>query len=296
MPAPVTVVRSGHEAMATAFSITAEGRDEDELRRAAAAAFREVDHIETILSRFDPGSDVGRIRRLRPGDSLRIGVETVECLRTAEEVGRETGGAFDISFRSAVRLEWNVAASGGGFEIRVLPVPEAVSGGGPAPATLDIDLGGIGKGYALEKAAAVLADWGVERALLDAGTSTVLAVGPGPGCDPRGWPAGVGGPWTGAGLPRRVLLRDTALSGSGTEVKGGHIIDPRTGRPAAGHVAAWAAHRSAAAADALSTAFLVMTTAEVEAFCARRPDVWALVVEAADGRAFVFNRDVLKDG
>ncbi|MGZ5455018.1 MAG: FAD:protein FMN transferase, partial [Candidatus Aminicenantales bacterium] len=77
--------------------------------------------------------------------------------------------------------------------------------------------------------------------------------------------------------PGHVILRNRALSGSGTEVKGAHIIDPRTGRPAAGHAAAWASHPSAAASDALSTAFMVMSTAEVAAFCGRHPVVWALV-------------------
>jgi thiamine biosynthesis lipoprotein len=70
------------------------------------------------------------------------------------------------------------------------------------------------------------------------------------------------------------------LSGSGTAVKGEHIIDPRTGRPARGHRAAWASHPSAAAADALSTAFMVMTTAGVAALCGRHPEVWALVINA----------------
>ncbi|MBN2206995.1 MAG: FAD:protein FMN transferase [Candidatus Aminicenantes bacterium] len=292
MSAPASVLRFGHEAMSTAFSVAVAGLDEDEARQAAAAVFREVDRIERILSRFDPGSDIGRINRLRPGQSLRIGVETVECLRTAEEVHRETGGAFDVRFRSAAMLGWEIVAAAGGFEIRF--GAGAAWGDDPPPPPVDIDPGGIGKGYALEKAAAVLSEWEVERALLDAGTSTVLAVGPGPFGESNGWPAGVGGPWAGRGVPGTVLLRDMALSGSGTEVKGAHVFDPRTGAPAGGHIAAWAAHRSAAVADALSTAFMAMTTAEVEAFCARRPDVWALVV-ADGGRASVFNGEILSE-
>jgi thiamine biosynthesis lipoprotein len=77
--------------------------------------------------------------------------------------------------------------------------------------------------------------------------------------------------------PGRVLLRNRALSGSGTEVKGAHIIDPRTGRPAAGPLAAWVSHPSAAASDALSTAFMVLSTEDAAAFCRRHPAVWALV-------------------
>jgi thiamine biosynthesis lipoprotein len=98
----------------------------------------------------------------------------------------------------------------------------------------------------------------------------------------------VAGSWKGEGAPEQVRLRNRALSGSGSEVKGGHIIDPKTGRQAGGHLAAWASHVEAAVADALSTAFVVMSTAEVEAFCAAFPDVWGLVVQG-DGTCFEFN-------
>jgi thiamine biosynthesis lipoprotein len=78
------------------------------------------------------------------------------------------------------------------------------------------------------------------------------------------------------------------LSGSGTEVKGEHVVDPRTGRPASGHAAAWASHPSAAVSDALSTAFMVMTTAEVAGFCGRHPAVWALVKTGTE-KCRIFN-------
>jgi len=289
-----SIFRFGHEAMSTEFEIFAAGLEEDDVRPSAAAAFREVDRIERILSRFDPGSDVGRINRLRPGESLRIGIETVECLRTAERVRRETADAFDIRFREAIKRDWTIKPSRGGFEI--LSAAESAQPDAAFLPSLDLDLGGIGKGYALDKAGAVLAEWDVERALIQAGTSTALGLGPGPvpGGPEKGWPVGAGGLHPGPGVPRAVLLAGFALSGSGTEVKGAHIVDPRTGRSASGHVAAWAAHRSAAVADALSTAFMVMSTAEVEAFCGRHPEVWALVV-GADGRAALFNRELLPE-
>lgn len=294
MTEPQPVFRFGHEAMSTLFEVAAAGRDEDYLRQAASAAFREIDRIEGILSRFDPGSDIGRINRLRPGESLRIGIETFECLTVAENVRLETAGAFDVGCRSLIKYGWEIEPSGGGFEFR-LREAEAVEGKA-SPSPFELDLGGIGKGYALEKACAVLAEWGVERALVHAGTSTAIGLGPGPEPDgrSRGWPVGVGGPWAGPGDPRSVLLADMALSGSGTEVKGDHILEPRTGRPGLGHIAAWAAHASAAVADALSTAFMVMATSEVEDFCGRHPDVWALVV--ADGRrVMIFNRERLPE-
>ncbi len=145
---------------------------------------------------------------------------------------------------------------------------------------LDLDLGAIGKGYAVDSAMDVLEDWGITNTLVHAGTSTALAVGPGP--DPRsrrpGWPVGISSPFLCPGAPRVVRLRDRALSGSGTEVKGAHIIDPRTGLPARRRPATFVSHPSAAVSDALSTAFFVMRPPKIAAYAASRPEAWALVI------------------
>jgi len=152
-----------------------------------------------------------------------------------------------------------------------------------------VDLGAVGKGYALDKAAEILEDWEVGEALLHAGTSTVLAMG---SCDlgasessaERGWPVGIGADWGQEAGIGRIHLCDESLSGSGTEVKGAHILDPRTGLPAHHHLAAWAIAPSAAVSDALSTAFMVMSTEEVEEFCRTHPDIRALVVRTRWGK------------
>lgn len=300
----LAVHRFAHEAMATVFEAFIAGKDKAYAGQAARAAFDEIDRIERLFSRFDPSSELCRISRMRPGETLPVGVEIVHVLGLASFVQAETGGAFDPNYRTAeARLArrpdalprplgrvLRVEHTGRGFSV---VRPRSGSG---APA-LDLDLGAVGKGYALDRARAVLRDWTVDNVLLHAGTSTALGTGPGPeaGQRAKGWPVGTGSTAGKTAGPGRVYLRNGALSGSGTEVKGEHVVDPRTGRPARGARAAWAGHASAAAADALSTAFMVMRTAEIAAFCARHPEVWALVKTGPE-KCRIFNAGAAAPG
>ena len=305
MTGPLPAVpRFSHEAMGTFFEIFIPGSDSDYAGQAAREAFREIDRLERLFSRFDRASEISRINRLPPGGEIAVGIETFDCLSLAESVRLETDGAFDINARVAGRkgpdgepagrpsypgplgAAFELIRDAGNYLVRRpanLP-PEL-----PAP---DLDLGAIGKGYAVDRALEVLRDWGVSDALIHGGTSTALAAGsPVPG-DLGGWPVGVGAGWPCA--PASVLLSGRALSGSGTEVKGEHILDPRTGRPARGFLAAWASAPSAALSDALSTAFFIMSLDEIEACAGRNPEVWAcLVVSYGDVR--IFNSSVFPE-
>jgi thiamine biosynthesis lipoprotein len=279
-------------AMATVFEVVVNRGEAAYAGQAARAVFAEIGRIERLFSRFDATSEIARLNRLGPGEAMAVGVETYECLSLADEVGRDSSGAFDINVRALIKCEggagvvpFALARTETGFEAR----RAAPEDGRLVP--LDLDLGGIGKGYALDRAVEVLADWSVEDALVHGGTSTAIALGDAPGEAGKGWPVGVGGGWPCPEAPSALRLRSRALSGSGTEVKGKHILDPRTGLPAAGHLAAWVSHPSGAVSDALSTAFMVMTTGEVEAYCRRHGEVWALVVRDY-GDCRVFNPDV----
>lgn len=241
----------GHEAMAAHFSVQVVHDQPQYARQAVAAAFELLDMLEAQLSRFVEGSDVWRINRLRPGETAVVALDTFRCLAQARELQQRTGGAFDVTYRSqptslaTERLELEL----GRGAVRML-----ASG-------VEVDLGGIGKGYALDQMATLLAEWEVTTARLAASRSTTLALEPPPG-EP-GWLLTYG---DADGLRRRHLSR-SAFSGSGLRVKGLHIWDPHTGRVARRRERAWARARSAAQADALSTAFMVMSAEAVACYC-----------------------------
>lgn len=287
--------RFAHEAMTTTFEIiiAGEGGADDSAeyaRQAAQAAFHEIDRLEKDLSRFIESSDISRINKLGAKEPVRVSIDTFECLQLAGRLHKETGGAFDVTIGALISC-WRTPDGTSGRPT-AKEIAEARKRTGMERMALDaehftvgldtagvsVDLGGIGKGFALDKAAENLRDWvdegsGFEAALLSGGQSSVLAMGAPPG--ERGWVVTVGGDQT---VPEEVLLCDRALSGSGTRVRGRHIIDPRTGRPAEGALRAWASCPSAAVSDALSTAFMILSPAEIERYCAEHKDTWAVLL------------------
>jgi thiamine biosynthesis lipoprotein len=268
------VRRFSHEAMATVFEVYSVHADERYAAQAAQAAFDLVDRLERELSRFLPNSDITRVNHLAAGESTRVSASTLECLVIARHVFDLTGGAFDISIGTGLP---SLQLDADSFQVRA------------SRDGVQVDLGGIGKGYAVDRMAELLEEWGLGSTLVHGGFSSVLALEPPAGRE--GWPLTLSDP----GAPSRVLARlsarQMALGASGLR-KGAHIVDPRTGEPARGRLAAWVAvprpdvaaadegPRVAAAAvtDALTTAFMLLSTEEITALCERSPGVEAWVL------------------
>ena len=252
-----------HEAMATTFQVFIAGRPAEYARQAAAAAFLELDRLENELSRYIESSDIARANRLTAGTSMVLGDDALQCLLGAAQISALTNRAFDPAYASP-RV--------GGSDEPLFALDPATHNLTSLTDRLHLDLGAVGKGYALDRMADVLAEWDVTTACLQSGGSTALALAAPP--DAAGWAIGVG--------HDVLLFTARAVSGSGIAVQGAHLIDPRTGSPASRTRRIWSFAATAAEADALSTAFFVMNDEAVVDFCREHPEYGA-VFTLADG-------------
>ncbi len=261
-----TVVFS-HRAMACDWQVQIVGLDPAEAEHAAHEAFERIDALEAELSRFIETSDVARLNRTAAGQWLRVGPAMIAVLEVAERVRAASGGAFDVCAAAGRSVAGRIEIDAERQRVRRLD------------AQVRVDLGGVGKGYALDEAGEVLADWGVEAALLHCGQSTVLAVGDAG----RSWEVAIRDPDD----PQRTIATETlrggeALSGSGVTLRP-HIVDPRSGRAETRWPAAWALAATAAEADAWSTALMLMDAEAIRSACGRSGLIRAMWVEKGAG-------------
>ena len=288
-PSPVIagMKRFSHEAMATTYEVIIVHDDATYSRQAATAAFNEVDRLEAELSRFIENSDVARINNLPANKPLRLGLDTFECLKISKQLYIETNKAFDITIgpllscwrnedgtsRTPSQEELELARQHTGMHLLHLDEDEytieLMTG------DIQIDLGGVGKGYAVDKMAELLREWSIDIALVSGGYSSVLALDA--PADEKGWPLSLSNPSNRRQILSRLFLNNRAISGSGIK-KGFHIIDPRIMQPVSDKYAAWSSAPDAATADALSTAFMIMTPDEIEQYCNEHEDTMALVI------------------
>jgi thiamine biosynthesis lipoprotein len=278
--------RFSHEAMATVFEIFIAGKDKIYAAQAAQAAYAELDRLEEELSRFIENSDISRINNLTKNQSVIISPDTFACLQKCKFLYEDTGGIFDISAGLLINLWRNrdqyqkeqfkeklkLARKNVGFNnLEIIEKYHEVRLLGD---NIELDLGGFGKGYAIDKMGDILSEWSIDKALLHGGLSTVLALNA-PNNE-EGWPVSISHPQSGKILEKQ-LLKFKALSGSGLK-KGSHIIDLNTGLPTKGKIASWASADSAAISDALSTSFLIMPVEKIERYISKHAGVSALII------------------
>ncbi len=241
--------------MNTAFEIVAESDDPENAQAAMEAALDEVLRVDRLLSRFDPRSEISRINRTAYQRPVRVDYELLSILLLCRNFWESTQGHFDIA-AVARTAGGSRPAAGSLRDVEIDADRHLVRFGCP---DLALDLGGFGKGYALDRAGDVLKEYGVDRALLHGGTSSVLALG-----QPEsavGWQVGLRDPWT-ASEVGSVLLCDQALGSSAVFGSGqrtaSDLIHPLKSAPLQTQAACTVLAPTATEAEILSTAFLIM--------------------------------------
>lgn len=270
-----------HFAMGTPVAITARGDDAERTRAAMRAAFREIRRLETLLSAWDPDSATSRLNRDAGGAPHAVAPELVDVLHAALRLARATDGAFSVLVGPVVDA-WRAAEPDAPDAAQLAratalanPRGLVLDGDGAAlrHAGMRVDLDGIAKGVAADRALALLRAHGVRAAIVNLGGSSMAAFGDA-GDGARGWPVELpSGAAAATSDPAVVRLVDEALSvsasgagesdGDGAPARRRTIVDPRSGRRIAHDATALVLHRSATDAEAWSKALLVHGTADL---------------------------------
>jgi thiamine biosynthesis lipoprotein len=298
----VSVVALAAEAMATRFELVLDGPDPARLRGAGEEALFEIDRVEAQLSRYRPTSEIAWINARAGGAAVRVDPRVLALLERCAELWRLTDGAFDVTVGPLLRAYGFVGGAGPAPDpdaveraralvgMHAVELDRAASTVRLARRGMELDLGAIGKGHAIDRAIGVLEQNGVRRALLHGGTSSVHTIGvPGEG---GAWRVA----WRVPGRPdelRHLDERAPALSISGVHGKGfasvggwiGHVLDPRSGVPTRAAGSACVTGHSSTLCDALSTALVVNGPSWRSRLEERFPGYagWAAVPERIDG-------------
>ncbi|MDW7980179.1 MAG: FAD:protein FMN transferase [Verrucomicrobiales bacterium] len=312
---PLPVVRLAINAMGTRFELVLTGASESSLRAAGEVALDEIARAEAALSPYNPTSQVAHINLMAAERPVKVTPEVFALLQRAKQVWESTQGAFDVTVGALVEC-WGIRA-GRPRTPRTQELATARARLGMDKLVLDereltvrfkcrgvaLDLGAIGKGYAIDAAVAVLRDAGVTSAFIHAGTSTMYGLGAAPGGGP--WRVAVAAPPT--RLTLSTVTQDAAAPGTECSTRApvcildldgaalsvsavwgraapafdgpiGHIVDPRTGELVRHTLLSAVTCPSATDADALSTALVVLGPDGLNSLVARYRGIRALVV------------------
>ena len=285
------LVRVQRRIMACRVEVVLPGEFSDQLP-IATAALDEGDRLEEIMTIFRETSELTGINRNAHAQPVTAGPELFAVLSTAAELHESTEGAFDVTSTPLSRC-WGFLRREGRLPTEA-EIEEARSSVGMHLVELDararsvyfrrqgvaLNLGSIGKGFALDRMGHFLRARGVRQSLLSAGSSSILAM------------AGTARPWeidlksiTSGDRLARLTVSNGAVGTSGAgeqffEVEGvryGHVLDPRTGRPASGVLSASVIASTGAVADALSTAFMIGGAELAQRYCQHHPGILAIV-------------------
>jgi thiamine biosynthesis lipoprotein len=241
------------EAMGTRFAVFLHGDDKEHLEAVAVAVLEEVVRLDGLLSRFDPRSEIARINREAADKPVRVDRELFALLERCERACQLTEGYFDVTAGTGTKAVVDTPALllDAGSRTVQFSCPE-----------INIDLGAIGKGYALDRGREILFRFGISCALLEGGTSSVLALD---APDENGWPVDVRHPLRPEATPlARVALIERGFSCSAArhpdwaDQTPSDVVNPQTGEPIAGSAACLALAANATESEIFSTALLAM--------------------------------------
>lgn len=299
LPGPLTVY--SRRAMAADFEVSVNEGDVNAL--AAFTALDDITRLEELLSVFLATSEVGRVNQLAAEIDIHVSDELIGYLSLCRDLWEKTDGAFDITC-SPLWQAW-------GFSRHKGEVPDeetltnAMKCVGMSHVRIDretsrvafdqagvsINFGGIGKGIAIDRAATLLQEGRLGSFLIHGGKSSIFASGGRKGDrTPRRripcWTIGLGHPLKPNARLGRIHLVDQAIGTSGSQYQFfrfrgrrlSHIINPKTGQPAEGILAATVIAPSATVADALSTAFFILGYDKTVQYCEKNPDISVILL------------------
>ena len=266
-----TLVHQQRYAMGTMFDVVVYHPARADAERAAERALDEVVRLDEVMSHFKPGSDLSRLIRDGRG-FVSVEPSLYDVIQRSLVYSRRSGGKFDITISPLLRL-WKKAYAHGrtpapaelsqargcvGYDRIETELPDRIR---IASDCVEIDLGAIGKGYAVDRAIDVLRASGIRDALVNAGSSSIASIGAPPGLS--GWPVALGATVAGR---RTLLLRDASISTSQQDARllpsgqqgFGDIIDPQAGAPVEGRTIVSVVAPRATESDALSTTLLML--------------------------------------
>jgi len=242
---------ASRDAMGGTFTVVAYGADRTRLEAAVGMALEEAVRLDGLLSNYKPSSEWSRVNRQAGREAVAVSAELFHLLEACQRFSRAGEGAFDITVGPLMKT-WGFYKGSGKLPHRG-EVREALARIGYTALILDsaartvrfakpgmeIDPGGIGKGYAVDRMMDVLKAGGIRSAFLSASGSSMYGLGA-PPSEPRGWRVKIRHPRGGETTVHELFLKDLSMSTSGSQEKFfraegklySHIMDPRTGYPA----------------------------------------------------------------